>query len=97
MGGNRVSETAGKDWIDAQASADEALEIAKRLAAVQRAHTHLTMMLLATLAKTAPKDALEQLQAELERVRDMTGPAGASAGELYATAVSTLERMTRHD
>src|SRR5688572_24786605 len=45
MGGNRVSETAGKDWIDAQASADEALEIAKRLAAVQRAHTHLTMML----------------------------------------------------
>ena len=92
-----MSGIAGNDWIDAQRSADEALEIAKRVAAVQRAHTHLTMLLLATLAKTAPKEAIEQLQAELERVRDMTGPAGASAGELYATAVSTLERLTRHD
>lgn len=85
------------DFIDAQRSADEALELARRLAAVQRAQGHLIMMLLATLAKTAPREAIEQLQAELERVRDMTGPAGASAGEIYATAVSTLERMTRHD
>lgn len=86
-----------KDWIDAQQAADQALELAKRLAATQRAHMHITMLVLATLAKSAPREAVEQLLAELERVRDMTGPAGAAAGEVYATAVSTLERLARHD
>jgi ribonuclease BN (tRNA processing enzyme) len=92
-----MSGTGGQDWIDAHKSADEALEIAKRALAAQKALTHITMLMLATLAKTAPKEATEQLLAELERVRDMTGPAGAIAGEVYATAVSTLERSTRHD
>ena len=86
-----------KDWMDAQEAAAEAVEIAKRVAATQRAHTHLTMLMLATLAKSAPQEAVDQLLAELERVRDMTGPAGAAAGEVYATAVSTLERYARHD
>lgn len=85
------------DWIDAYKTAEEALEIAKRAAASQRALTHVTMLMLATLAKTAPREAVEQLVAELERVRDMTGPAGAVAGEIFATAVSTLERFSRHD
>ena len=91
-----MSEKA-HDWIDAQQSAEEALDIAKRAAASHRALMHVTMLLLATVAKTAPREAVEQLMAELERVRDMTGPAGAVAGEIYATAVSTLERFSRHD
>lgn len=91
-----MSEKA-HDWIDAHKSAEEALEIAKRAAASQRALLHVTMLMLATLAKSAPREAVDQLMAELERVRDMTGPAGAVAGEIYATAVSTLERFSRHD
>jgi hypothetical protein len=90
-----MSDT-GKDWIDATEAASQAMELAKRTAAVQRAHTHLTMLMLATLAKTAPPEAVDQLLGELERVRDMTGPAGAAAGEVFATAVSTLERFARH-
>ena len=85
----------GGDWIDASEAAAQALEIAKRAAAVQKAHTHLTMLMLATLAKSAPPEAVDQLLAELERVRDMTGPAGAAAGEVFATAVTTLERFAR--
>lgn len=85
------------DWIDAHKSAEEALEIARRAAAGQKALAHVTMLMLATLAKTAPRESVDQLLAELERVRDMTGPAGAVAGEVFATAVSTLERFSRHD
>jgi hypothetical protein len=35
------------------------------------------------------------LLAQLERIRDLTGPAGIAAGEVIATAVSTLERAAK--
>ena len=92
-----MTDTNNSAWLDASKMASEALAAAKTAAAVQRAQTHLTMMILATLAKSAPKEAVEQLQQELERVRDLSGPAGAAAGEVFATAVSTLERFTRRD
>ena len=84
-------------WLDASKIATEALHLAKANAAIQKAHVHLTMMMMATLAKTAPKETVDQMIAELERVRDLTGPAGAMAGEVFATALSTLERFERRD
>jgi hypothetical protein len=32
---------------------------------------------------------------ELERVRDLTGPAGVAAGDVIATAITTLERASK--
>jgi hypothetical protein len=80
------------NWFDAQKTADEALRIARHAMASERANLHVTMLILATLARTAPKDAVEKLHAEFERVRDMSGPTGAVANDIFATALSTLER-----
>ncbi|HYC35341.1 MAG TPA: hypothetical protein VEC19_02890 [Usitatibacter sp.] len=84
-------------WIDAANTASEALAAAKSAAAVNKAHMHVTMLMLAALAKTAPREHVDQLLAEFERVRDLTGPAGAAANEVFAVAVSTLERFARKD
>lgn len=84
-------------WLDATKTASEALAAARTATAVQRAHTHLTLLILATLAKTAPREALEQLLQELERVRDQSGPAGVAAAEVFTNAASTLERFIRRD
>ena len=83
------------DWLDATKMSQEALALAKQASAVNRAHVHVTMLILATLAKTAPREAIDQVISELERVRDLTGPAGVAAGEVFATALSTLERFVR--
>jgi hypothetical protein len=85
------------DWLDAQKASTEALSIARNAQAAERANRHIMMLMLATIAKTAPKDAIEQLHAELERIRDLSGPAGAVANEIFATAVSTLERYQQGD
>ena len=86
-----------QEWLDAAKVASEAMEIARNAAATQKAHVHVTMMMMATLAKSAPKEAVDQMIAELERVRDLSGPAGAMAGEVFATALSTLERFARRE
>ena len=85
------------DWLDAQKTAEEALKLARNALASERANLHITMLILATLAKTAPKEAVEKLHAEFERIRDLSGPAGAVANEIFATALSTLERHSRRD
>ena len=84
-------------WLDASKMASEALAMAKHAQAVHRAHLHVTMLMLATLAKTAPRESVDQLISEFERVRDLTGPAGVAAGEVFATALSTLERFIRKE
>ena len=89
-------EKSAGDWLEATNAASEALTATRNLAAVQKAQIHVTMLMLATLAKSAPREHVDQLLAEFERVRDLTGPAGAAAGEVFATAVSTLERYARN-
>ncbi len=84
-------------WLDATQMASEALALAKTAAAVQRAQSHLTMLILATVAKTAPPEVVDQLLQELERVRDLSGPAGNAAGDVFAAASATLERLARRD
>jgi 3-hydroxy-3-methylglutaryl CoA synthase len=91
-----MSEPKG-DWLDAQKASTEALALAKNAMASERANLHITMLILATLARTAPKDAVDKLHAEFERIRDLSGPAGAVANEIFAAAVSTLERHSRRD
>ena len=83
----------GESWIDAANMASQALETAKLAAATQRAHFQVSMLMLATLAKVAPREAIDPLLVEFERIRDLSGPAGAAANEVFATAVSTLERI----
>ena len=85
------------DWIDASRMASEAVALARNAMASERANLHITMLILATLARTAPRDAVDKLHAEFERIRDLSGPAGAVANEIFATAVSTLERHSRRD
>jgi hypothetical protein len=85
------------DWLDAQKIADEALKLARNAMASERANLHITMLMLATLARSAPRDAVDKLHAEFERIRDLSGPAGAIANEIFATALSTLERHSRRD
>jgi len=53
------------------------------------------MHMLATLARTAPSEGVDRLLAELERIRDLTGPAGVAAGEVVVTAMATLERAAK--
>jgi hypothetical protein len=53
------------------------------------------MLMLTTLAKAAPRESIDQLITELERIRDLTGPAGIAAGEVIATAITTLERAAK--
>ena len=84
-------------WLDAQKTADEALKLARNAMASERANLHITMLMLATLARTAPREAVDKLHAEFERIRDMSGPAGAVANEIFATALSTLERHAPRD
>lgn len=85
------------DWLDSQKAAQDALELARKAMASERANLHITMLILATLAKTAPKEAVDTLHAEFERIRDLSGPAGAVANEIFATAIATLERYGRRD
>jgi len=85
------------DWLDANKAAHEALDLARKAIASERANLHITMLILATLARTAPREAVEKLHAEFERIRDLSGPAGAVANEIFATAVSTLERHGPRD
>jgi hypothetical protein len=84
------------NWLDATTTAAEALDTAKLALATERAHFHLTILLLTAFAKTAPPETISQLMEEIERVRDLTGPAGRAAGEVFATAASTLERFAPH-
>jgi hypothetical protein len=84
-------------WLDANKTADEALKLARNAMASERANLHITMLILATLARTAPREAVDKLHAEFERIRELSGPSGAIANEIFATALSTLERHTPHD
>ena len=86
--------TDSTNWLDAQKTADEAMRIARHALASERANLHITMLMLATLARTAPKEAVDKLHAEFERIRDMSGPSGAVANEIFATALTTIERYT---
>lgn len=86
-----------QEWLNAAKVASEAMVLARNVAATQKAHLHLTMMMMGALAKSAPREVVDQMIAELERVRDLSGPAGAMAGEVFATALSTLERFARRD
>jgi siderophore synthetase component len=90
-----MSSNTGDNWIDANAAAQDALDIARRLEATQKALAHVTLQMLATLAKSAPREDVDQLLAQLERIRDLTGPAGIAAGEVIATAIATLERAAK--
>jgi hypothetical protein len=82
-------------WLDAEATAQQALDLAKKIDAKQRMHLHITMLALTALAKSASRDSIDQLISELERIRDLTGPAGVAAGEVVATAITTLERASK--
>ena len=90
-----MTQNDNASWLDAEATAQQALELAKRVEVKQRMHLHITMLALTTLAKTAPREAIDQFVAELERIRDLTGPAGVAAGELVQTAIATLERAAK--
>jgi len=83
------------NMLDALAMAGDALELARKIDARQKALSQIVMLTLAAVARSAPKDDVDQLLAQLERIRDLTGPAGIAAGEVVATAVSTLERAAK--
>lgn len=85
------------DWLDASKAASEALAASRTIGAVQRAHNHLMLLLLTAFAKSAPAEVVDQLIDEIERVRDLSGPAGNAAGEVFAAAASTLERFARRE
>ena len=88
---------AAPNWLDAQKTSEEAIKMARNAMAAERATQHIVMLILATLARTAPRDAIDKLHAEFERVRDLSGPSGAVANEIFATALTTLERHSRRD
>ena len=90
-----MAKTEGGNMLDAVNTAADALDLARRIDARQKALAQVSMLMLATLARSAPKDDVDQLLAQLERIRDLTGPAGIAAGEVIATAVSTLERAAK--
>lgn len=77
--------------------ASDAIAIANKLEAAQRAHLHVTMLLMTTVVKTASREAIEQLLAEFERIRDQSGPAGMAQGDVFANAIATIERASRRD
>ena len=83
------------NMLDAVTMAADALELARKIDARQKALSQIVMLMLATLARSAPRDDVDQLLAQLERIRDLTGPAGIAAGEVIATAVSALERAAK--
>lgn len=80
---------------DEARTAQEALELVRRLEAQHRALAQVTMHMLATLGATAPSAEVEELIAQLERIRDRTGPTGVIAAEVIATALTTLERAAK--
>ncbi|MEO7743154.1 MAG: hypothetical protein ABIR98_09475 [Usitatibacter sp.] len=84
-------------WLDANKMASEALALAKKNEAIQRAHLHVTMLLMTTVVKTASREAVEQLLAEFERIRDLSGPAGMAQGDVFAKAIATIERASGPD
>ena len=88
---------SSNQWLDANKMASDALALAKQAHAVSRANVHVTMLVVAAFAKTAPRESVDQMISELERVRDLTGPAGIVAGEVFATALTTLERFARKE
>lgn len=92
-----MTKPADPSWLDANTAAHEALAIAKKAEAIQRAHLHVTMLLLTTVVKTASREQIEQLLAEFERIRDLSGPAGMAAGDVFANAIATIERASRRD
>jgi len=92
-----MSDSSSTDWLDANKMASDALAASKTAAAVQRAQTHLLMLILTTIAQTAPRETTQKLIDEIERVRDLSGPAGNAAGEVFAAAASTLERFSRRE
>jgi hypothetical protein len=82
-------------WLDAEATAQQALDLAKKIEAQGKAHLHVTMLILKTLGRAASRESIDQVISELERVRDLTGPAGVAAGDVIATAITTLERASQ--
>lgn len=92
-----MANTPDPDWLNATSTASDALAIAKRAEAIQRAHLHVTMLLMTTVVKTASREQIEQLLAEFERIRDFSGPAGMAAGDVFANAIATIERASRRD
>ncbi len=81
--------------IRRDAGVQEALDLIRKIEARQKALAQVTMHILATLARTAPREDIDRLLAELERIRDLTGPAGVAAGEVVVTAMATLERAAK--
>ena len=92
-----MANTPEPDWLNASTMASDALAIAKKVEAIERAHQHVTMLLMMTVVKTASREAIEQLLAEFERIRDLSGPAGMAAGDVFANAIATIERASRRD
>ncbi len=92
-----MANTPAPDWLNATSTASDALAIAKKAEATQRAHLHVTMLLMTTVVKTASREQIEQLLAEFERIRDLSGPAGLAAGDVFANAIATIERASRRD
>ena len=92
-----MAETPTPDWLNASTMASDALAIAKKAEAIQRAHLHVTMLLMTTVVKTASREQVEQLLAEFERIRDLSGPAGMAQGDVFASAIATIERAARRD
>ena len=92
-----MTNNTDPDWLSATSMASDALAAAKKVEAIQRAHLHVTMLLMTTVVKTASREAIEQLLAEFERIRDLSGPAGMAAGDVFATAIATIERASRRD
>ncbi len=84
-------------WLGGAKMTPDSLDTARRTVAIQRAQNHLIMLMLAALAKTAPPEVVDHLFNEIERVRDLSGPAGYAAGDVFAVAASTLERFSRRD
>ena len=89
-----MAATTNETRHDAGAARD-ALELVRGIEARQKALAQVTMHMLATLARTAPKEDVDRLLAELERIRDITGPSGVAAGEVVVTAMATLERAAK--
>jgi hypothetical protein len=83
------------NWLDAATMASDAMALAKKAEAIQRAHLHVTMLLMTTVVKSASREAIEQLLAEFERIRDLSGPAGMAQGDVFANAIATIERASR--
>ena len=92
-----MANTPDPDWLSATSTASDALAIAKKAEAIQKAHLHVTMLLMTTVVKTASREQIEQLLAEFERIRDLSGPAGMAQGDVFANAIATIERASRRD